>query len=251
MCLSAVGRGFLRVFGGLTNLLSKIRSKSKLYGIHIPLVLFSTLLLAIYVPFVAIPFTFTYNLWYKLVFGSVLHVIAILVISSLFYTILEPYPEHPQHLKVEDDFFYWEKDEKSLYVVEKCDEIGANLRHITAVCGTCGIIKTERAHHCSLCNVCTPRLDHHCVVLDRCIHYGNQKSFILFFFYMLFFIFTYAIANAGLMLYFRNIAIEGHPGHEYNLMLLLGAWISLTSPIYNSYLMIYFGLAHILMGCVS
>lgn len=102
------------------------------------------------------------------------------------------------------------------------------------VCQTCGILRTERVHHCPICNICTPRMDHHCFVLsklrfftiyhynkalssktrtqqalpvfyiftisDRCIHYGNQKMFCLFFIYLITFIVTFNVINFNLMM---------------------------------------------------
>ncbi|CAD5205612.1 unnamed protein product [Bursaphelenchus okinawaensis] len=214
-------------------------------GIHPSWVFIGTLLFVIYVPFFAVVFTWTYSTAYKIYVGIPFFVISVLAFSSLTYTLLLPYPELPDKLKLDPDFFEWSQEEKYEFVKKRVEEIGANWAHIRAVCGTCKIIKTERTHHCAICDICTPRLDHHCCSLDRCIHYGNQKTFILFFVYLLAFLYLYFAANIPLMKSFGEEYAKHSDKGEVSWPLYLIVWILVPGPRLSGMVQIYFGIVQI------
>ncbi|KRX00237.1 hypothetical protein PPERSA_10736 [Pseudocohnilembus persalinus] len=49
------------------------------------------------------------------------------------------------------------------------------------------IFKPPRAHHCKSCNKCVFRMDHHCEWINNCVGFRNQKYFMQFLVYSLFF----------------------------------------------------------------
>ncbi|KAF5329456.1 hypothetical protein D9619_009102 [Psilocybe cf. subviscida] len=47
-------------------------------------------------------------------------------------------------------------------------------------CGTEGLVKPYRAHHCRMCGKCVLRYDHHCPWIGQCVGARNHKYFINF-----------------------------------------------------------------------
>ena len=74
-----------------------------------------------------------------------------------------------------------------------------------AVCAKCRIFVPERAHHCRICRRCILRMDHHCPFFGNCIHFGNEKYFIL--------TLVYAFASC-LFVFTTMVLISGIPPHS-------------------------------------
>ncbi|KAF1778080.1 Ankyrin repeat-containing domain [Phytophthora cactorum] len=47
-------------------------------------------------------------------------------------------------------------------------------------CRTCLVMKPIRSKHCAQCGICIARHDHHCAWINRCVGYGNHRSFFAF-----------------------------------------------------------------------
>ena len=61
-------------------------------------------------------------------------------------------------------------------------------------CEACEQVMPPRSEHCETCDVCVLRVDQHCAWLgNKCIGLLNQKFFILYLFYTLYFCFQVAV----------------------------------------------------------
>uniref|UniRef100_A0A0N5BVQ5 Palmitoyltransferase n=1 Tax=Strongyloides papillosus TaxID=174720 RepID=A0A0N5BVQ5_STREA len=78
-------------------------------------------------------------------------------------------------------------------------------------CHQCSLVKPDRAHHCSICRKCILKFDHHCPWVNNCVMYSNYKYFILFLGYGLVLCFFVALSNLDTIIFFIK-GISSHSG---------------------------------------
>jgi len=166
--------------------------------------------------------------------------------ASVYGTTLQRYPLRPKKFMVSPDFEQLNPADRTKVFERVIAETGANTHHITKACGTCRIVRPERAHHCAICDVCTPRMDHHCVALHKCIHYKNQKQFALFFFWMCF---SVAVAVISFHPYVMRANKEGKSNNGVSFIPLNQAIISYT-VFYSRYLGFKYNMANMGIVCL-
>uniref|UniRef100_A0A7E4W9S4 Palmitoyltransferase n=1 Tax=Panagrellus redivivus TaxID=6233 RepID=A0A7E4W9S4_PANRE len=130
---------------------------------------------------------------FKVFFGVIFNVLAVLFAFSYFMTISCKIASPPEEYMFADELV------PELRAATTIEELNNTLKNFATEAGVrvktydhhgnirfckhCQIIKPDRACHCSLCNRCVLKYDHHCVWVNNCVHYANYKAFILFLLY--------------------------------------------------------------------
>jgi hypothetical protein len=119
--------------------------------------------------------------------GTVFAALLLLTYASIISTIYTRPPIIPRKYRISNEInmhvLSWEEREELRQRLIQLS--GANKYH-SEICHLCRCLKPERACHKTIGNgngQCIPRLDHYCAILGTCVHYTNQKQFVLIFFW--------------------------------------------------------------------
>lgn len=142
----------------------------------------------------------------RVVFYAIYH---ILLFSMIFFLVRTISNEEVSTLsyfrKIQPSKIKYRNTNLNLYTFF---EIREKEKVYTQFCKKCETFKPPRAHHCEKCNVCFFRMDHHCDLLATCIHFHNQKFFIIFLANMLIFnILNFTFLMIALLLFKYQVII--------------------------------------------